>query len=142
MIPGDSVIRLWFLHGERMEQRRRKRQRGNPASGSILHIYLFACHGRIAYQIFAVQIFLVHIHAGDPMVVVSVVVVDSSVGVTAGSVQGDLILVCAKSATAALLVYAAEDVEKLADAFEFGVAGSGVHFCEGNFGEAACATCL
>ena len=77
-----------------------------------------------------------HIHAGDPMVVVSVVVVDSSVGVTAGSVQGDLILVCTKSATAALLVYAAEDVEKLADAFEFGVAGSGVHFGEGNFGEA------
>ena len=27
-------------------------------------------------------------------------------------------------------------MEELADAFEFGVAGSGVHFCEGNFGKA------
>ena len=39
-------------------------------------------------------------------------------------------------AAATLLIYGAEDVEELADAFEFGVAGSGVHFCEGNFGKA------
>ena len=39
-------------------------------------------------------------------------------------------------AAATLLIYGAEDVEELADAFEFGVAGSGVHFGEGNFGKA------
>lgn len=70
------------------------------------------------------------------MVFVGGVVVDSFVCVAAGGVEGDFVFAFVYFAAASLLVYRAEDVEELADAFEFGVAGSGVHFGEGDSGEA------
>ena len=105
MIPGDSVIRLWFLHSARMEQRRRKRQRGNPASGSILHIYLFACHGRIAYQIFAVQIFLVQLHCRNAVIVIGLIIVNPLLQIAAGAVYGNLIFSLAQIAASSLLLH-------------------------------------
>ena len=70
------------------------------------------------------------------MVFVGSVVVDAFCCIAAGGVEGDFVFVLVYFAAASLLIYGAEDVEELTDAFEFGVAGSGVHFCEGNFGKA------
>lgn len=70
------------------------------------------------------------------MVFIGSVVVDAFCCVTAGGIEGDFIFAFIYFAAASLLIYGAEDVEELADAFWFGVAGSGVHFCEGDSGEA------
>ena len=76
------------------------------------------------------------LHAGDLAVIIGRVVLNAPVRVAAAGIQRDLILAVIQLAAAALLLYRAEDVEELADAFKFGVAGSRVHFGEGNFGEA------
>lgn len=76
-----------------------------------------------------------HIDSIDLMVFVGVVVINSFYCITAGGVEGDFVFVFCYFAAATLLIYGAEDVEELTDAFEFGVAGSGVYFGEGNFGK-------
>ena len=76
---------------------------------------------------------MMHVYGGNLVVFVGCIVVDSFGGVAAGGVEGDFVFVLVYFAAATLLIYGAEDVEELTDAFEFGVAGSGVHFCEGNF---------
>ena len=82
------------------------------------------------------QIFTMHIDSIDLMIFIGGIIINSLCCVAAGSVESDLIFAFCYFAAATLLIYGAEDVEELADAFEFGVAGSGVHFCEGNFGKA------
>ena len=74
-----------------------------------------------------------HIDSIDLMIFIGGIIINSLCCVAAGSVESDLIFAFCYFAAATLLIYGAEDVEELADAFEFGVAGSGVHFCEGNF---------
>ena len=76
-----------------------------------------------------------HIDSIDLMIFVGIVVINSLCCVAAGSVESDLIFAFCYFAAATLLIYGAEDVEELTDAFEFGVAGSGVHFGEGYFGK-------
>ena len=70
------------------------------------------------------------------MVFVGGIVVDSFGYIAAGGVEGDLVFSFVYFTASSLLIYGAEDMEKLADAFCFGVTGSGVHFGEGDFGEA------
>ena len=77
-----------------------------------------------------------HIDSIELMIFIGGIIINSLCCVAAGSVESDLIFAFCYFAAATLLIYGAEDVEELADAFEFGVAGSGVHFCEGNFGKA------
>ena len=77
-----------------------------------------------------------HIDSIDLMIFIGGIIINSLCCVAAGSVESDLIFAFCYFAAATLLIYGAEDVEELADAFEFGVAGPGVHFCEGNFGKA------
>ena len=77
-----------------------------------------------------------HIHGSDLMVSIGGVIVDPLIPITAAGIQGHLKVSISQIRTALLLIYGAQDMEELADAFEFGVAGSGVHFCEGNFGKA------
>ena len=77
-----------------------------------------------------------HIDSIDLMIFIGGIIVDAFCCIAAGGVEGDFVFVLVYFAAASLLIYGAEDVEELADAFEFGVAGSGVHFCEGNFGKA------
>ena len=77
-----------------------------------------------------------HIDSIDLMIFIGGIIINSLCCVAAGSVESDLIFAFCYFAAATLLIYGAEDVEELADAFKFGVAGSGVHFCEGNFGKA------
>ena len=74
-----------------------------------------------------------HIDSIDLMIFIGGIIINSLCCVAAGSVESDLIFAFCYFAAATLLIYGAEDVEELADAFEFGVAGSGVYFCEGNF---------
>ena len=76
-----------------------------------------------------------HIDSIDLMIFVGVVVINSFYCITAGGVEGNFVFVFCYFAAATLLIYGAEDVEELTDAFEFGVAGSGVYFGEGNFGK-------
>ncbi len=77
-----------------------------------------------------------HIDSIDLMIFVGVVVINSFYCITAGGVEGNFVFVFCYFAAATLLIYGAEDMEELADAFCFGVTGSGVHFGEGDFGEA------
>ena len=69
------------------------------------------------------------------MVFVCGVVVDAFCCVAAGGVEGDFVFAFVYFAAASLLVYGAEDVKELADAFGFGFTGYGVHFGKGDFGE-------
>ena len=62
-----------------------------------------------------VQIFVVHGHSGDLVVIVGRVVIDTCIGVAAACVEGDLVLAVIQLTAAALLLYRAEDVEELAD---------------------------
>ena len=76
-----------------------------------------------------------HIDSIDLMIFVGAVVINSFYCIAAGGVEGNFVFVFCYFAAATLLIYGAEDVEELTDAFEFGVAGSGVHFGEGYFGK-------
>ena len=76
-----------------------------------------------------------HIDSIDLMIFIGGIIINSLCCVAAGSVESDLIFAFCYFAATTLLIYGAEDVEELTDAFEFGVAGSGVHFGEGYFGK-------
>jgi hypothetical protein len=69
----------------------------------------------------ALQILFVHIHGMDLAVTVGGIVVDPPVGIAAGTVNGDLIHIRGKFYTAPLHFHGFEDVEKLIDAFVFGI---------------------
>ena len=69
------------------------------------------------------------------MVFVGGIVVDSFGYIAAGCVEGDLVFSIVYFTASSLLIYGAEDMEELADAFCFGVAGSGVHFGESYLGK-------
>ena len=77
---------------------------------------LFACHKRITGKTASVQIFVVHVHRRDLMVVIGRVIIDPSVCITAGGVKRDLIFSLRDFTASSLLVYGAKDMEKLADA--------------------------
>ena len=94
-----------------------------------------SCKNWIANQSICVQILMVYIYSTDLMVFISCIIIDSFCCVAAGCVERDLIFIFGYFAASSLLIYRAEDVEELADAFKFGVAGSGIHFGEGYFGK-------
>ena len=89
----------------------------------ILIIYLLGRYKRIADKGAAIEVFFVHIYCGYLVVIVGCIVVNSFVGVAAGRIDRYFVLVLREMATASLLVNRAENVEKLADAFGFAVAG-------------------
>ena len=76
-----------------------------------------------------------HVYCSNLMIIVCCIIINSLITVTAGGIKSDLIFSWFYLTAASLLIYGAEDVEELTDAFEFGVAGSGVYFGEGNFGK-------
>ena len=67
-----------------------------------------------------------HIHSGDLAVFIGGVVINAFVGIAAAGVQGNLVLTVVQLAAAALLLYRAENMEKLAHAFCFAFPGAGV----------------
>ena len=88
-----------------------------PPVRLILKMDLFALDDRITDKCPVVQIFPFHVNCGDLMIFVSGVVVESPVGVAAGGVDGDFVLVFAQTHAAPGLGHGAKNVEKLADAF-------------------------
>ena len=78
---------------------------------------ILLCKNWVANQESSVQIFVVHVYGRNLVVFVGCVVVDSFGGVAAGGVDGDFIFSFCYFAAASLLVYGAENVEELADAF-------------------------
>ena len=84
-----------------------------------MHSDLFPFYGRIGIKLLTFQVRLVHIHSTDLVVVVSVIIVNSLIRITAGSIYRNLILVFSQLAAASLLVYAVKNVEKLAYTFFF-----------------------
>ena len=76
---------------------------------------------------------MVHINSGYLAVLIGGVVVNSFVRVAAGGVDCDFVFSLAHVDAAALLGDGAEDVEKLADAGGFGVAGEGIELRERRF---------
>ena len=99
----------------------------------ILHPDLLTLNQRITCKILTVQIFLMHIHAGNLAVFIGGIIVNTFVCVAAGSINRNLILIVSHVDTASLLVYGTQDVEKLADAFRFRISGNGIHFCKRYF---------
>ena len=102
---------------------------------SVLKMNLLFCENRIADQRVCVQVFMVHVYSTNLMIFVGCVVINSFCRVAAGSVDGDFIFSICHFAASSLLIYRAEDMEELADAFGFGFSGGGVHsgkcdFCE------------
>ena len=81
-------------------------------------------------QAVAIQIFLTHIHGGDLVVIVGGVVVNSLAYIAAAGLEGDLIFLFLQTAQSPLLVYAAENVEELADGVQFIVRGQRMELCE------------
>ena len=71
---------------------------------SVNKINLFARNELKAEQIRSVKIFPVHIDCRNLMVVIGCVIINSLVGVTAGGINGNLILFFAHIAAASLLV--------------------------------------
>ena len=72
------------------------------------------------------------------MVFVGGVVVNSLCSIAAGRIESDLVFAICDLTAASLLIDRAEDVEKLADAFEFGITGFCVHFGKSHTNEAGC----
>lgn len=86
-----------------------------------------ACEHRIAYKLSAVDVLAVELYGGYLMIVVGGVIIYSLVGVVAGGVNGYLVSALYLAA-APLLIYRAQDMEELADAFRLTAARAGVHF--------------
>ena len=81
-------------------------------------------------QAVSIQILLVHIYGGDLMVIVGGVVVNPLAYIAAAGVEGDLIFLFLQTAQSPLLVYAAENVEELADGVQFIVRGQRMELCK------------
>lgn len=67
---------------------------------------------------------MVHMDRRDLVIVIGGVVIDALICIAAGGVNGNLILSVFDFAAATLLIHCAENVEKLADAFRFRIAGN------------------
>ena len=91
-------------------------------------------HG-IANQFIAPKILTVHIDRRNPAVVIRCVVINSLACVAAGGVNRDFVFAVGNLTAAPLLFDRAENMEKLTDAFLFGVARDGIHFCKCDFYE-------
>ena len=83
---------------------------------------------RITNQFAAIQILVVHIHSGNLAVFVSSVVINPFIRITAGAVNGNLILAVSQIYAAPLLCHRAQNMEKLADALRFRIPGYRIHF--------------
>lgn len=87
----------------------------------ILHPDLLFSDRFVTHQLIRVQILPVHIHPGNLMIVISGIIIDSLICVTAGGVNRDLTITILKLAAAPLLVYGIQNMKKLADAFLFAI---------------------
>ena len=76
-----------------------------PNLSRILYPYLFFLDGLIAHQLIPVQILPVHIDAGDLMVIIGRVIVNSLIRITAGGINGDLAFTILQLTATALLIY-------------------------------------
>ncbi len=107
------------------------RAKGYDKSQLSIHIPdLFPRHRLIADELVSVQIFPVHIHGGDLVVIVGGVVVNPLAYIATAGVEGDLIFLFLQTAQSPLLVYAAENVEELADGVQFIVRGQRMELCK------------
>ena len=93
----------------------------------ILPFDLLSQNQGIADQIACVQIPMAQVNRGNLVIIVGGVIIDSLIGVTAAGIDGDLIAAMFNLTAASLLVDRAQNVEKLADAFRFGIPGYRVH---------------
>ena len=92
---------------------------GNPGgfSFSILHFNVFSPDQRIANQRRSIQFLPVHIHRGDLVIVVGLVIINALIRIAAGGIQSDLISPLPQPAAATGLADGTQNVKKLADAF-------------------------
>lgn len=93
-----------------------------------MHADLFAQNQGVADQENIVQLFPVHVYCGDLVIVVGRVIIDSLVGIAAGSIACDFVIAVSQPAAAAALFHSAENVKKLADAFRLAASGNGIQF--------------
>ena len=82
-----------------------------------VHVNPLSCYQWIAAERLSLQILPIHIHPGDLTVFIGGVIVNATVRIAAGGVDGDLILSLTHMHAAPLLCHGAKNVEKLADAF-------------------------
>ena len=84
---------------------------------------LLTLHRCIGYQLFPVQILLMHVHSTDLVIVIGSIVVDPLIRITAGSIQGNLVFPLSQPTAPPLLIDTAEDMEKLAYALLLRISG-------------------
>lgn len=106
--------------------------------GLVLHMNLLPVDQRIPCQCIPIQVFPIHVHAGDLVIFISGIVVNSSVCTAAGGVECDFIFAVSYFAATPLLVYRSQDMEELADALVLRISGSGVRLCKCHTDEAGC----
>ena len=68
-----------------------------------------------------------HIYAAYLMIIIGGIIIDSLIRISAGGIEGYLVLAVAESAAPALLINAAENVEKLSYALLLRIARDGIH---------------
>ena len=73
-----------------------------------------------------------HIHGSDLMVSIGGVIVDPLIAITAAGIQGHLKVSISQIRTALLLIYGAQDMEELADAFFLRIARYGIQLYKGD----------
>ena len=88
-------------------------------------LLIFNC--RILNQHCTIQILLMHIHGGNLVIIISCIIVNSSVRITAGSINRYLMLSVIQFTAAPLLVQRAQNMEKLADTLLLSLPGNRVH---------------
>ena len=77
-----------------------------------------------------------HIHGSDLMVSIGGVIIDPLIPITAAGIQGHLKVSISQIRTALLLIYGAQDMEELADAFFLRIARYGIQLYKGDTDEA------
>ena len=86
----------------------------------------------------AVQIASMHIHSGNAGIIIGGIIINSFVGIDAGSIISDLIFSGMHFHAAPLLIHRTQDMEKLTNAFHFAICGYRIQFYEGGADESGC----
>ncbi len=94
--------------------------------GSVLIVDFFFCYHRIRDKLITVKVFFSHIDSGDAVIIVSCVIINAFIRITARGIDSNLVLSVFYLTAASLLVNRAEYMEKLAYAFGFAFFGNGV----------------
>ena len=71
----------------------------------ILPVNLFPCDWCITNQSGSIQIFLMHINCGNPVIFIGCIIINPTIQITAGSIQGNLVFSFRHFTASTLLIH-------------------------------------